>query len=54
VSSPTAAWSSHAADQAGVDVELVEAVFAVGASLPVAELAVPGDDATGRAAAAAL
>jgi hypothetical protein len=54
VSLPTAAWSSHAADQAGVDVDLVEAVFAVGASLPVAELAVPGDDATGRAAAAAL
>jgi hypothetical protein len=51
---PTAPWSSHAADQAGIDVELVEAVFAVGASLPVAELTVPGDDATGRAAAAAL
>jgi hypothetical protein len=48
------AWSSHAAGLAGVDVELVEAVFAVGASLPVAELTVPGDDATGRAAAAAL
>ena len=54
MSSPTAPWSSHAADQAGIDVELVEAVFAVGASLPVAELTVPGDDATGRAAAAAL
>ena len=51
---PTAPWSSHATDQAGVDVELVEAVFAVGAGLPVAELTVPGDDATGRAAAAAL
>jgi hypothetical protein len=51
---PTAPWSSHAADQAGIDVELVEAVFAVGASLPVVELTVPGDDATGRAAAAAL
>jgi hypothetical protein len=37
-----------------VDLELVEAVFAVGAGLPVAELTVPGDDATGRAAAAAL
>src|SRR4029453_10151740 len=36
------------------DVELVEAVFAVGAGLPVAELTVPGDAATGRAAAAAL
>jgi hypothetical protein len=48
------AWSSHAAGLAGVDVELVEAVFAVGAGLPVAELTVPGDDATGRAAAAAL
>ena len=48
------AWSSHAAGWAGVDVELVEAVFAVGAGLPVAELTVPGDDATGRAAAAAL
>ena len=54
MSSPTSPWSSHAADQAGIDVELVEAVFAVGASLPVAELTVPGDDATGRAAAAAL
>jgi hypothetical protein len=51
---PTASWSSHAADQAGIDVELVEAVFAFGAGLPVAELTVPGDDATGRAAAAAL
>ena len=51
---PTAPWSSHATDQAGVDLELVEAVFAVGAGLPVAELTVPGDDATGRAAAAAL
>ena len=50
----TSAWSSHARGQPGVDVELVEAVFAVGASLPVAELTVPGDDATGRAAAAAL
>jgi hypothetical protein len=48
------AWSNHVRGQAGVDVELVEAVFAVGASLPVAELTVPGDDATGRAAAAAL
>jgi hypothetical protein len=37
-----------------VDLDLVEAVFAVGAGLPVAELAVAGDPATGRAAAAAL
>jgi hypothetical protein len=37
-----------------VDLDLVEAVFAVGAALPVAELTVPGDEATGRAAAAAL
>jgi putative DNA primase/helicase len=37
-----------------VDLDLVEAAFAVGAGLPVAELAVPGDPATGRAAAAAL
>jgi hypothetical protein len=37
-----------------VDLELVEAAFAVGAGLPVAELAVPGDEATARAAAAAL
>jgi hypothetical protein len=54
VRSPTAARSSQAADPAGVDAELVEAVFAVGAGLPVAELTVPGDAATGRAAAAAL
>jgi hypothetical protein len=49
-SRPPQAW------QAGnrVDLDLVEAVFAVGAGLPVAELAVPGDEATGRAAAAAL
>jgi hypothetical protein len=50
----TIAWSSHAADQPRVDVDLVEAVFAVGAGLPVAELALPGDEATARAAAAAL
>ena len=37
-----------------VDLDLVEAVFAVGAGLPVAELAVAGDPATARAAAAAL
>jgi hypothetical protein len=37
-----------------VDRDLVEAVFAVGVGLPVAELAVPGDEATERAAAAAL
>jgi hypothetical protein len=37
-----------------VDLDLVEAVFAVGVGLPVAELTVPGDEATGRAAAAAL
>jgi len=37
-----------------VDLDLVEAVFAVGAGLPVAELTVAGDEATGRAAAAAL
>jgi len=37
-----------------VDLDLVEAVFTVGAGLPVAELAVAGDEATGRAAAAAL
>jgi hypothetical protein len=54
VRSPSAAGSSQAADPAGVDAELVEAVFAVGAGLPVAELTVPGDAATGRAAAAAL
>jgi hypothetical protein len=48
------AWSSHARGQPEVDVDLVEAVFAVGAVLPVAGLTVPGDDATGRAAAAAL
>jgi hypothetical protein len=38
----------------GYDVDLVEAVFAVGGGLPVAELAVAGDLVTGRAAAAAL
>jgi hypothetical protein len=38
----------------GFDLELAEAVFALGAGLPVAELAVPGDPATARAAAAAL
>jgi hypothetical protein len=54
VRSPTAAGSSQAADPARVDAELVEAVFAVGVGLPVAELTVPGDAATGRAAAAAL
>jgi hypothetical protein len=37
-----------------VDLDLVEAVFAVGAGLPVAELMVAGDPATARAAAAAL
>jgi hypothetical protein len=49
-SRPPQAW------QAGnrVDLDLVEAVFAVGAGLPVAELAVAGDPATARAAAAAL
>jgi hypothetical protein len=48
-------WSRQASDQAGwVDVDLVEAVFALGAGLSVAELAVPGDPATARAAAAAL
>ena len=46
--------SSRCADQPAVDLDLVEAVFAVGAGLSVAELAVPGDEATGRAAAAAL
>jgi hypothetical protein len=34
--------------------DLVEAIFTVGASLPVADLAIPGDPATARAAAAAL
>jgi hypothetical protein len=48
------AWSNHARGQPGVDVDLVEAVFALGAALPVAELIVPGDAATGRAAEAAL
>jgi hypothetical protein len=48
------AWSNHARGQPGVDVDLVEAVFALGAALPVAELTVPGDAATGRAAEAAL
>jgi hypothetical protein len=38
----------------GYDIDLVEAVFAVGGGLPVAELAVPGDLVTARAAAAAL
>jgi len=33
---------------------LAEAIFTVGASLPVADLAIPGDPATARAAAAAL
>lgn len=36
------------------DVDLAEAVFAVGAALPVADLAVAGDPSTARAAAAAL
>lgn len=48
-------WSPQAREPAGwVDVDLIEAVFALGAGLPVAELAVPGDRATARAAAAAL
>jgi hypothetical protein len=51
---PVTIPSRHARDQAGVDLDLVEAVFAVGAGLPVAELAVPGDAATARAVAAAL
>jgi hypothetical protein len=38
----------------GVDLDLVEAVFALGGGLPVAELAVPGDRVTARAVAAAL
>ena len=37
-----------------IDLDLVEAAFAVGVGLPVAELAVAGDPATARAAAAAL
>lgn len=50
----TIAWSSPTRGQPRVDVDLIEAVFAVGAGLPIAELTVPGDEATGRAAAAAL
>jgi hypothetical protein len=38
----------------GYDIDLVEAAFAVGGGLPLAELAVPGDPVTARAAAAAL
>jgi hypothetical protein len=38
----------------GFDVNLAEAVFAVGGGLPVADLAVAGDPGTARAAAAAL
>jgi putative DNA primase/helicase len=37
-----------------IDLDLVEAAFAVGAGLPVTELVVSGDPATARAAAAAL
>ena len=37
-----------------IDLDLVEAAFAVGVGLPVAELVVAGDPATARAAAAAL
>jgi len=49
------ATSGHPRREAsGYDVDLADAVFALGAGLPVAELAVPGDPATGRAAAAAL
>jgi hypothetical protein len=48
-------WPRQACEPASrVDVDLIEAVFALGAGLPVAELAVPGDRATARAAAAAL
>jgi hypothetical protein len=55
-SGPAASRRPSPAWQAGnrVDLDLIEAVFAVGACLPVAELAVASDTATGRAAAAAL
>jgi hypothetical protein len=49
------ATSGHPRQEAGgYDVDLAEAVFTLGAGLPVAELAVAGDPATSRATAAAL
>jgi len=47
--------TSRRRGEAGIfDVELAEALFAVGAALPVADLTVAGDPASARAAAAAL
>jgi hypothetical protein len=52
---PAAAARTGAQRQGGsYDAEVVEAVFALGGELPVAELAVAGDPATARAAQAAL
>jgi len=49
-----AAPAGAARQQGGYDLEVVEAVFALAGGLPVEELAVVGDAATGRAAQAAL
>jgi hypothetical protein len=45
-------WPGHAHDL--VDSDLIEAIFTLGSGLPIAGLAVAGDPATSRAAAAAL